>query len=231
MKKLKRKIKYHDLEDAIDQIVSKVQVKMNQMFNLRIIPFSEEILGIQNYINNVKIPSFSLSQDFSNYLHQQLKSLALVQSMQFTHNNKFHKSIYLLQLATQDQYRKLEIIGNKLHIENLKIEALQGALDDYKNIIKKYSELQTLVERKRRKSLNYFEDSEKYLMEIKQVKIKIKELEKETFTIKSNLKIEKMWFKAERDEKFEMVLADIFKVNSEKMEKEKQFWLNLKYES
>ena len=40
-----------------------------------------------------------------------------------------------------------------------------------------------------------------------------------------------MWFKAERDEKFEMVLADIFKVNSEKMEKEKQFWLNLKYES
>ena len=203
---------------------------MNQIFNLRIIPFSKEILELQNYITKIKSPSSSLSHDFSSYINQQLKSLALIQSIQFIHDNKFQKSIYSLQLATQDQYRKLKTISKQFHVEDLKIEALQGALDDYKNIIKKYSELQALVERKRKKSLNFFEDSEKYLVEIQEIKKNIKELEKEVLSVKDNLKMGKMWFRAERDEKFEMVLAEIFGVYSEKMQKEKDFWLNLKYE-
>ena len=230
MKRPKGKFKYHDLEDAIDQIVSKIQAKMNQIFNFRIIPFNKEIIEIQKYIKNIEIPSFSLSETFATYLNQQEKSLALLQSMQFTHNPQFPKSMHLLKLTTQDQYRKLKVISQQLHIENLKIEALQGALDDYKNVIKKYSELEALVERKRKKAMNYFDDSEKYMMEIKEIKKKIKELEKESFLIEENVKREKMWFQSERDEKFEGVFTEIFDVYLSKVEKEKEFWLNLKHE-
>jgi hypothetical protein len=230
MKKIGGKFKYHDLEDAIDQIVSKIQAKMNQIFNFRIIPFNKEMLEIQRYLKNIEIPSYSLSSNFSSYLTFQEKSLSLTQSMQFLHNPNFSKSMQMLKMSTLDQFRHLKQISQQLNIENLKIEALQGALDDYKNVIKRYSELEALIERKIKKSMNYFEDSEKYLAEIKVIERNLKDLEKETLNIENNIKKEKMWFQADRDEKFEQVLSEIFEAFLEKSLREKEFWLNLKHE-
>lgn len=230
IRKPQGKFKYNDLEDAIDQIISKIQAKMNQIFHFRIVPFNKDLLAIQKYINTLEIPSLSLSHHFNAYLSNQENSFILLQTIHFLHNPNFSKNLQILKNSTIENFRELKIIKNQLSTENLKIEALQGALGDYKNILKKYSELEALVERKIMKSYRNFEDSEKYLAEIENINKEIKALEVDTNTIENNVKKEKIWFQADRDEKFEEVIVGIVDANLKKACKEEEFWLNFKHE-
>ena len=230
IRKPKGKFKYNDLEDAIDQIISKIQAKMNQIFHFRIVPFNKDLLAIQKYINTLEIPSLSLAHHFNAYLSNQEKTSSLLQGIHFLHNPNFSKNLQILKNSTIENFRELKVIKNQLSTENLKIEALQGALNDYKNILKKYLELEALVERKITKSYKSFEDSEKYLAEIENIKKEIKALEEETNTIEKNVKKEKIWFQADRDEKFENVIVGIVDANLKKACKEEEFWLNFKHE-
>lgn len=229
IKKPRGKFKYSDLEDAIDQIISKIQAKMNQIFHFRIIPFNKDLLEIQQYINTLEIPSYFISSHFDNNLLYQEKSCLLFQSLHSMHNSQFSKPMQVLKNSMTENFRDLKLIKQQLHTENLKIEALQGALNDYKNIMKRYSELEALIERKVRKSYRNFDDSEKYLVEIQGLKREICELEEETNRIERNVKEERIWFQAERDEKFEQLVVKIVESNLKKACKEEEFWLNFKH--
>lgn len=229
VKKPQGKFKYNDLEDAIDQIISKIQAKMNQIFHFRIIPFNKDLLEIQQYINTLEVPSYFISTHFDSNLSYQEKSSLLFQSIHSIQNSQFSKSMQILKNSMTENFRDLKLIRQQLNTENLKIEALQGALNDYKNILKKYSELEALMERKVRKSYRNVDDTEKYLVEIQRLKREINTLEAETNKIEKNVKEEKIWFQADRDEKFEQLVVKIVEVNLKKACKEEEFWLNFKH--
>lgn len=221
--------KYNDLEDAIDQIISKIQAKMNQLFSLRILPFSKDLIKIDKYLTSLQIPSYSLSTAFLMVVNSHQKSNFTIESMHFTHSNDFHRAMQLQKHELADYENSILGISNHLCTETLKIEALKGAIEDYKNALKKYSELENLIERKALKAHKSIDDSERYLAEIEVITVEIKDIEKQVNCIEGNIKSDKIWFQAERDEQFEEIVNKVFEVNCRKAVKEEEFWLRQKH--
>ncbi|OMJ76628.1 hypothetical protein SteCoe_23971 [Stentor coeruleus] len=221
--------KYNDLEDAIDQIISKIQAKMNQLFSLRILPFSKDLVKIDKYLTSLQVPSYSLSTAFLMVVNSNQKSNFIIESMHFTHSNDFHRAMQLEKHELAEYENSIFNISNHLCTETLKIEALKGAIEDYKNALKKYSELETLIERKALKAHKSLDDSERYLAEIEAITVEIKDIEKQVSCIEGNIKSDKIWFQAERDEQFENIVNKVFEVNCRKAVKEEEFWLRQKH--
>ena len=55
-------------------------------------------------------------------------------------------------------------------------------------------------------------------------------MEKSIVEIENNIKSEKIWFQAERDEHLESIVSSIFSLYKEKLSKEQDFWLEKKHE-
>ncbi|OMJ92293.1 hypothetical protein SteCoe_4952 [Stentor coeruleus] len=221
--------KYNDLEDAIDQIISKIQAKMNQIFSLRILPFSKDLIKIDKYLTSLQVPSYSLSTAFLMVINSHRKSNFIIENMHFTHSNDFHRAMQIQKHEIVDYENSILCISNHLCTETLKIEALKGAIEDYKNALKKYSELETLIERKALKAYKSLDNSERYLAEIEMITLDIKKIEKQVNCIEGNIKNDKIWFQVERDEQFEDILNKVFEINWRKAVKEEEFWLRQKH--
>ena len=129
-----------------------------------------------------------------------------------------------------DSDSELKNLNNHLQEENLKIEALKSAIDDYKAALKKYSELEVLVERKFAKARNNTDEVERYLTEIKNIKNDIFAIENEILKIENNIKNEKIWFQAERDEYLEWLLGKVCQLQRNRLIQEENFWLEKKHE-
>lgn len=55
---------YTDIEDAIDQLLSKMESRLAMVFEMRILPFSKELSVIENHLNMIEVPTYSLSSSF-----------------------------------------------------------------------------------------------------------------------------------------------------------------------
>ena len=231
MRTVKVSFKYNNIEDAIDQIISKIQAKMNQIFSLRILPFSKDLVAIERYLTQIKITTYSLSIAFNMVQNAQQKTNVALENMHFSHSKSFYRTMQLHKHLIRGNDNELELIKHHFDEENLKIEALQGAIDDYKYALKKYSELEALIERKIIKARQHFDDTERYLIEIEDIKHKIKKLEGQVCNIEENIKNEKIWLQAERDEHLELILNKIFTLHKERYTKEEEFWLEKKHEN
>lgn len=222
--------KYRDFEDAIDQIISKIQAKMNLIFSLRIMPFSQDLADIDRYLLYLQIPMYSLTSAFSMVLIYQQRANKVLEEMHFAHSNEFYRTMQLHKHLVSTNDGDLEKVTSHLTEENLKIEALRGAVNDYKSALRAYAELEALVERKLIKSRNSFDNVERYMDEIEKIKTDISELEDRVVKIENNIKNEKIWFQASRDEHFESVLDTILSLSTERLTKENSFWLEKKHE-
>jgi PX domain len=222
--------KYNDLEDAIDQIISKIQAKMNQIFSLRIVPFSKDLVEIDRYLNQIQAPTYSLSIAFNMTINSTQRSNSILQNIHFSHSNEFYKTMQLHKYLIYQSDCDLNSVSNHFQEENLKVEALRGAIEDYKITLRKYSELETLIERKIIKSRKSINDVERYMAEIEVIKKDINNIEKEVVSIENNIKNEKIWFQAERDEHLESVLNQVFDVYKNRLSQEEGFWLEKKHE-
>ena len=230
MKSLPISFKYNDLEDAIDQIISKIQSKMNLIFSLRILPFSQDLASIDRYLARLQVPMYSLSTAFGLVVDYQERSNSILESMHFAHSNYFYRTMQLHKHLIHASDIESLSLTSELNEENLKIEALRGAVDDYKDALRKYYELEALVERKIFKSRNTIYDAEKYIKDIEGIKLEISTVEKSIVEIENNIKSEKIWFQAERDEHLESIVSSIFSLYKEKLSKEQDFWLEKKHE-
>ena len=222
--------KYNNFEDALDQVISIIQAKMNQIFSLRILPFSKELLAIDRYLAQIRIPTYTLMTAFDMTISSQRKSNSILQSMRFAHSDFFYKASQMHKYLVSDSDSELKNLNNHLQEENLKIEALKSAIDDYKAALKKYSELEVLVERKFAKARNNTDEVERYLTEIKNIKNDIFAIENEILKIENNIKNEKIWFQAERDEYLEWLLGKVCQLQRNRLIQEENFWLEKKHE-
>lgn len=55
---------YNDIEDVLDQIVTKLEARLNLLFSRRVVPFSKDLACIERVLNILEAPTFSLSSSF-----------------------------------------------------------------------------------------------------------------------------------------------------------------------
>lgn len=134
--------------------------------------------------------------------------------------------------SLKPHFSLLNSLSDEIKAESLKIDGLKNAISDYKDLMKKYSEFDLLINRKlgkQRVSGDTFK-TEKYVKEIQNTQMEIDKLEKELEVVEEIIKKEHVWFTADRTDHLEDSLNKIVSSQRSRYLMENEFWLNKKHE-
>ncbi|CAG9332159.1 unnamed protein product [Blepharisma stoltei] len=223
---------YADFEDAVDQIVSKLEVKLNMILSRRILPFSKDLASIERTLNILEAPTYSLSCAFNNWISCQNKSLSLLGAIHFPDSSKFYQVIQENRYNLKNSFSELNSLSRSIKAESLKIDGLKNAISDYKDLMRKYSEFDLLINRKLDKQRFSIDPMkcEKYIKEIQNAQSEIENLEAELEKVEEIIKKEHVWLLADREEHFEKALNEVVECERLRYQNESAFWLDKKHD-
>lgn len=222
---------YTDIEDAIDQLLSKMRSRLAMVFEMRILPFSKELSVIENHLNTIEVPTYSLSSSFSHWSTTGRGSSRKLQGMSFPHSALFYQINQEHKQLSERHLVAVERIGEEYCKAQVKLEALRHAFDSYKGKLSRYSELDTLIRRKFEKHSKASEPNKSYVYykQMAEAQKQLEQLSQELENTENVLKKEYEWFRATRDQEISSLIDKTIECGSEKSSAEEGFWLEKKH--
>jgi len=215
---------FENYEDAYDQILSKVQSRLENCLEVKILPSTKNIVKIDKTLDFLSYPVENLVESFANWTVAQNKTMLAFSELCVSDSKLCNSLLQEFKHLYNFFKKRLSSLNIEVKEELIKLQGMKQSITSYKHKISKFAEVETLLHRKQSKAQNSLE-----LNSAKLTKEDLNSIQTQISQIEEKISSDYKWYNQDRTSHLKNTLKSIVSFQTEACEKEEKFWLEKKH--